>query len=157
MEGSGPEPTLREFAYPANQDSGPPTRASSGTLVLRRRWTDNQKRQLVWEGLNSGKPLAQFAKRHDIHPSVMHRWLKEFARPALAAGSQALSAFADVRIAETPLLASPATLETSAVSPPDNRACMIEIDLPSGRRIRVGADVDADALRRVVSVLENLA
>jgi transposase len=31
---------------------------------------------------------------------------------------------------------------------------MIEIELAGGRRLRVGRDVDAEALRRVISVLE---
>lgn len=34
---------------------------------------------------------------------------------------------------------------------------MIEIELAGGRRIRVGPNVDADALRRVVAVLDTPA
>ena len=44
--------------------------AVSADPVLRRCWTDEEKPQLLWDGLNSGQPLSQFAKRRQVHPSV---------------------------------------------------------------------------------------
>lgn len=57
--------------------------------VIRRRWTLEQKRHLVWEGLNSGQPLSRFARQHGITPSAAYRWLREFARPVLTASPSA--------------------------------------------------------------------
>ncbi len=115
--------------------------------VLRRRWTDEEKRQLLWDGLNSGQPLSQFAKRRQIHPSVMHRWLCTFAQPVLAAPDPSAT-FAEVRVAEAPQpLIAP-------VSPITSLGSTIEIELSGGRRMRVGPEVDTEALRRVLAVLE---
>ena len=151
---SEPEPAIREFAYAAAEDAGLTASESTVALVLRRRWTMDQKRQLVWDGLNSGKPLARFARLHGIHPSVMHRWLKELTRLILMAGPATPTMFAAVRVAEAPLLPAPEANAPVPISAPDSCQPMIEIELAGGRRIRVGSNVDADALRRVVAVLD---
>ncbi len=117
--------------------------------IVRRRWTNEQKRQLVWGGLNSGQPLARYARRHGIHPSVAHRWLRTFAKPLLAGQEDdPTTRFAEVRVAEVPR--SPAASPTLITS----LGSAIEIELSGGRRVRVGPEVDADALRRVLAVLE---
>lgn len=82
---SEPEPAVRGLSYAAQEDAGRVASKSAGALALRRRWTADQKRQLVWEGLNSGKSLARSARQHGIHPSVTHRLLKELTRPILTA------------------------------------------------------------------------
>ena len=124
-------------------------------MILRRRWTADQKRRLVWKGLNSGKPLARFARQHGIHPSVMHRWLKELTRPVLIASPGMPTTFAAVRVAEVPLLPAPEVPTPTPVAAPDGCHGVIEIEFAGGRRIRVGSNVDADALRRVIAVLDS--
>lgn len=136
------EEGLKEFSY-----ARPPGDAPEAVVlpVIRRRWTMEQKRQLVWEGLNSGQPLSRFARQHGITPSAAYRWLREFARPVLTAPPpEAEPTFAEVQVTAS---ASPMPI---AISPPS----LIEIDLVGGRRIRVGYDVDVDALRRIVMALE---
>ena len=92
---------LSEFAYaPEVQQAHEPI--TPGRPVVRRQWGDDEKRQLVWEGLNSGKSLSLFAKSRGIHPSVMHRWLCAFTRPALTETLPDMGAFAEVRVAEPP-------------------------------------------------------
>ncbi|MGI4801843.1 MAG: IS66 family insertion sequence element accessory protein TnpA [Janthinobacterium lividum] len=96
------EAGISEFSYagPLGPSAvlGDPTAA---TPIIRRRWTDEQKRQLVWDGLNSGQPLARYARRHGIHASVVHRWLRAFARPMLTApGAEPPATFAAVRVTE---------------------------------------------------------
>ena len=154
---SEPEPAVREFAHAVPEDLTPVSGGTDGPLVLRRRWTTDQKRQLVWDGLNSGKSLARFARQHGIHSSVMHRWLKELTRPILTAGSATSPMFAAVRVAEGPLLTAPEAPAPVPGAAPDTCRGMIEIVLAGDRRIRVGFNVDADALRRVVAVLDSLA
>ena len=157
-----PKLQLREFAYPLRDEEVKEASATgdlAGTLVVRRRWTAEQKRQLVWEGLNSGQSLAKFARRHGVHASVVHRWLKEFARPALMAPeAEAPAAFAAVHVADEPSIAPGLTGPAPTASPaPGFGNNLIEIELAGGRRVRVGPDVDASALRRVLAVLENPA
>ena len=156
-ESSDPKPDVREFAYAVQEDLKPAACETGGALVLRRRWTADQKRQLVWDGLNSGKPLARFARQQGIHPSVMHRWLKELTRPVLTAGPATPPMFAAVRVAEVPLLTAPEAHVPAPAAAPDTCHGMIEIVLAGDRRIRVGSNVDADALRRVIAVLDSPA
>ena len=53
-----------------------------------------------------------------------------------------------------PVLVAPDRPAVAATASPEPRADRIEIVLANGRRLIVGADVDAVALARVVSVLE---
>ena len=156
-DSSDPEPAVREFAYAVKEDLKPAAGETGGALVLRRRWTTDQKRQLIWDGLNSGKSLARFARQHGIHPSVMHRWLKELTRPILTAGAVTPQMFAAVRVAEPSLLTAPEAPAPAPISPPVSCHGLIEIVLAGDRRIRVGSNVDAEALRRVVAVLDSPA
>ena len=132
---------------------------SAATPVKRRRWTDEQKRQLVWDGLSSGQPLARYARRHGIHASLVHRWLRAFARPMLTAPqAEPPAAFAAVRIAG-PAEEQAVVLRTSPPPPPAHQAQagQIEIELLGGRRICVGHDVDIDFLQRLIVALETSA
>ncbi len=154
------EAGISEFSYAG--PSGPGVVASDLTVatpVIRRRWTEEQKRQLVWEGLNSGQPLARYARRHGIHASVVHRWLRAFARPMLTAPqAEPPATFAAVRIAE-PAEAQAIVLSALPPPPPAHPAPVgqIEIELLGGRRIRVGHDVDIGLLQRLIAALETSA
>ena len=151
---------LSEFSYAGPSGPGAvPEDLAVATPIVRRRWTEEQKRQLVWDGLNSGQPLARFARRHGIHASVVHRWLRAFARPMLTAPqAEPPATFAAVRIAE-PVEEQAVMLRASPPPPPAHQAPggQIEIELVGGRRIRVGHDVDIDLLRRLIVALETLA
>ena len=65
-----------------------------------------------------------------------------------------MTAFAEVRVAEPPPPTAPIITRGPAapISPG-----VIEIDLLSGRRIRVSGEVDPGTLRRLVAVLESPA
>lgn len=60
-----------------------------------------------------------------------------------------------MRVAEVPLLTAPEAHVPALAAAPDTCNGMIEIVLAGDRRIRVGSNVDADALRRVVAVLDS--
>lgn len=154
------EAGISEFSYA--RPSGPgavPGDPTVATPIIRRRWTDEQKRQLVWDGLNSGQPLARYARRQGIHASVVHRWLRAFARPMLTAPqAEPPATFAAVRIAE-PTEAQAIMLSASPPPSPAHQVSggQIEIELLGGRRIRVEQDVDIDLLRRLIAALETSA
>lgn len=122
------------------------------TVERRRRWSDADKRRIVEETLASGASVSAVAKRHGLYPGQVFCWRRSMRKAALgqerAPGS---SAFTPVVVQEQPhgpaqLTAAHATQRTT-----DSR---IEIILGRGRRIVVGPDVDAAALRRVLDVLE---
>ena len=56
-----------------------------------------------------------------------------------------------------PVEITPVPVQTTPVASPPRRTGLIEIVLRHGRRIRVDREVDAEALRRVLQVMESLA
>ena len=144
--GAHAEAGLEEFSYARTE--GSPPEAVAGMPVIRRRWTLDQKRQLVWEGPNSGMPLSRFARERGITPSAAYRWLREFANPVLASRPEASDpAFASVHVAAPAM--EPVRQVGSHLAPE-----MVEIELADGRRLRVGPAVDLTFLRRLVQALE---
>src|SRR5437868_4717189 len=64
----------------------------------RRRWTMAEKLRIVKESLAAGVNVAELARRHDIHPHLLHAWRKP-ARTGLLSGTPADEArFAPVAI-----------------------------------------------------------
>ncbi len=113
----------------------------------RRRWSLQDKLQIVEETLQPGVKVSEVARRHGLAPSVVFTW-RRLAREGRL--GDAGVAFMPVEIAPVPVQAIP------AVSP-SRRTGLIEIVLGHGRRIRVDREVDAEALRRVLQVVESLA
>lgn len=99
----------------------------------RRRWSAEQRSQIVEESLLPGAVVAVVARRHDVHPSLVHAWRRE-ARRSSAEGVS----FVPVTVAEK----KPATA-----------GGLIEIDLGKGVRLRVDGGVDEEALGRVLRAL----
>ncbi|GBF26859.1 hypothetical protein MnTg02_01901 [bacterium MnTg02] len=109
-------------------------------VETRRRWSRAEKLAIVEEALR-GTNVSAVARRHGIKPSLLFRWKKQYGAPA---GGEAPSpAFVPLAL---PAPASPA--------PPPEHTGSIEIDLRTGRRVRVGTRVDLAALKRIIEVLE---
>ena len=112
----------------------------------RRRWSDEQKLKIVLESLASPRQVAATARRHGISRSQLVTWRRAFqAEPA---GTPSAQTFVPAVIA--PAEAQPAEPRPEAPA----AASKMEIVLVCGRRIVVGADVNGEALARVVAVLE---
>ena len=122
----------------------------------RRRWTEDQKLRLVEETFAAGSSISRVARKYGVHTSVLFRWRRQLAGPTSGHGSAAIKAatFAPVQIVPEQLQLPPPAPDpapSTAVGP--STSGLIEIKLANGHRIRVDRDVDADALRRVLSVL----
>ena len=113
----------------------------------RRRWSLQDKRHIVEETMRPGVTVTEVARRHELAPSVVFTW-RRLAREGRL--GDAGPAFVPVEITPVPVQAIP------AASPP-RRTGLIEIILGRGRRVRVDREVDAEALRRVLQVMESLA
>jgi transposase len=50
----------------------------------RRRWTPTEKQRIVEESFAADTTVADVARRHDIHPNLLHLW-RRHAKAALAA------------------------------------------------------------------------
>ena len=121
----------------------------------RRRWRAEQKLQIVKETLAPGVITSLVARRHGISTGLLYTWRKQ----ALAG---AMAGFMPVRIVPETEPALPAPLAEDAVSSlsrvasaPDRQVGLIEIELTSGVRLRVDAEVDGRALGRVLAALRD--
>ncbi len=105
----------------------------------RRRWTDEDKAWIVAESLDPATTVSAVARRYGLHASQLFVWRQQFAAPAAHKAPD----FVPVLVAED----DPAPAEAVG---------RIEIALGPAV-IRVGADVDAAALRRVLEAVRGLA
>ena len=123
-----------------------------GGLERRRRWSQDDKARIVEETLAPGAKVTAVARRNGVAASLVFTWRRQ-ARTS----EQVVPSFAQVQIAareaeETPkLLPAGDSRGRSVVAA---RIGLIEIDLGNRRRIRVDAQVDPEALARVLDVLE---
>jgi transposase-like protein len=104
----------------------------------RTRWTPERARQVLAELEGSELPVAAFATQCGLHPQRLYRWRRRMATKARAI-TQA-PAFAEVTVRRH-----------------DREHGVregFEIELGRGRIVRVGPSFDAEALRRLLRVLE---
>jgi transposase len=106
----------------------------------RRRWTDEEKAWIVAESLDPATTVSAVARRYGLHASQLFVWRQQLAAPA----AREAPAFVPVVVAE------------DGAATPAAMAGRIEIALGPAV-VRVGADVDAGALRRVLEVVRSLA
>jgi transposase len=133
----------------------------------RRAWTVEQKLEIVAESLVAGASPIAVARRHGVGSGLLYTWRQQMVRGELGAvAKQSAPGFARVDVVPIP-----ARLETSAAAMPEpgSEAALreqagtavapkqpderIEIVLPGGVVLRVGAAVDEGALGRVLAAL----
>lgn len=130
--------------------------SGSASGARRRRWSADEKARIVAETLVPGVTMAEVAGKHAIAASLLFSWRREAS--AKEHDAAAVGALVPVHVAAP----CPTTVMQSAVAaepphrvrPTTKKTGLIEIDLGGGKRVRVDADVDADALGRVLDVLE---
>lgn len=124
-----------------------------GGVERRRRWSHDDKIRIIEETLAPGAKVTEVARRNGIAASVVFTWRRQ-ARTVEKVGP----CFAPVQIAavETGEQAAEVVPEADRqVRPvPVARTGLIEIDFGRRGRVRVDAQFDADALARVLDVLE---
>ena len=109
----------------------------------RRRWSVEQKREIAAESLEAGISPITVARRYGISSGLLYTWRRHLLEGSLGVPRQPQAKFARVEVMAVP--ADP------AASGPMNG--MIEIALPGGVSVRVDAQVDSGALRRVLAAL----
>jgi transposase len=109
----------------------------------RRRWTDEDKARIVAESLDPATTASAVAGRYGLHVSQLFTWRQQLQRSASAAQTLGRPGFVPVLLAEDR-------------APPGEAAGRMEIALGPAV-VRVGTDVDAAALRRVLEVVRSLA
>ena len=108
----------------------------------RRRWSEDEKARIVLESLAGPRLVSVVARRYNISRSLLVTWRRAFK---VGQSEASMPAFVPAIIAE------PATKAPKDVAATPSR---IEIVLRHDRRVIVDADVDPDALSRVLDVLD---
>jgi transposase len=125
----------------------------------RRRWSVDQKREIAAESLEPGVSPITVARRYGISSGLLYTWRRHLLEGSLGAAlSQSVAKFARVEVMAMPAQPEPATppdpprsaAPSGSMSHPDGT---IEIGLPDGVSVRVDAQVDSAALRRVLAAL----
>jgi len=114
----------------------------------RRYWTVEQKLGMLRDAFGSGGSVRAAIERHEISSGLLYTWRKQAMSGELTgiAPVAALPDFAEVWIA------APEQQVALLPASPDVLG-RISIELPSGIRISVDAQVDATALARVLAIL----
>jgi transposase len=109
----------------------------------RRRWSLEEKARIVAESLDPATTASAVARRYGLHASQLFVWRQQLQRRASSAETMGTPGFVPVLLAE----------DSAA---PTEAGGRMEIALGPAV-VRVGADVDAAALRRVLEVVRSLA
>ena len=114
----------------------------------RRRWTVDEKAQIVSETLESGAVVSVIARRHGLSPQQLFAWRRE-ARKRTAPTADLLPGFvpAVVDLAE-PLIATRSRKRTAAAA--------IELEI-AGVTVRVGHGARASTVAAVIRALKKFS
>ena len=125
------------------------TKSGMGITATGRRrnrsWPEALKREIVAATYAPGSSVSMVARHYDVNANQVFSWRKRYRddprAPVMPAASQ--------------LIPVVVTAEQDSVATQSSYVAeTIEIDLAGKYRVRVSSDVDAQALRRVLDVLE---
>ena len=119
----------------------------------RRRWTAEQKREIAAESLQPGVSPIMVARRYGISSGLLYTWRQQLLCGALGAVADTKPRFVRVDVVAGhphPEVRRSHNASASPTAEPDGR---IEIVLSGGAKVRVDAQVNEAALRRVLAAL----
>jgi|TARA_R100000501_G_C2590152_1_gene90431 transposase len=129
----------------------------------RRFWTVEQKLAMLRDAFGPGGSVRDAIERHEVTSGLLYTWRrnamagllidrpsKVLAQPVVEPSASFAEVSIDDPIATAPLLPSSSPSLSQFPTP----SGQIAIELPSGIKLSVDASVDAEALGRVLSVLE---
>ena len=121
----------------------------------RRRWAPEQKREIVAESYGGELTPTEVARKHGISSGQLYTWRREMLGLRSAVATRAVPRFAEVSVGgSAPPIPSPTSMPAAAAAQPaSDPVGHMEIVLPGGIVIRVDAEVDGAALRRVLTAL----
>jgi transposase len=125
----------------------------------RRRWSIEQKQEIVAESLRPETTPTEVARKYAISSGLLYSWRQQLLHAPVGPLKRSTPSFAQVEVSAEP--PKPASSDCSAVEPVGAVSAarrprfegLIEIVLPQGVTLRVDAQVDGRALRRVLGAL----
>lgn len=119
----------------------------------RRRWTAEQKREIAAESLRPGVSPIMVARRYGVSSGLLYTWRQQLLSGVLGAVADTKPRFVRVDVVAGHSRPEVATAITPLTSPTAELDGQIEIVLSSGAKVRVDAQVNEAALRRVLAAL----
>jgi transposase len=115
----------------------------------RRKWSDEVKIAIVAEALVDGVMVSDVARRHDVTPSQLFGWIRQFRDAALASiAPPQPPMFAPAVVDAAPVMTAP---------PPAPAESPAEIEISvGGATVRIWGAVDAKTLAAVLKALRVL-
>jgi transposase len=111
----------------------------------RRRWTSAEKARIVEESLAPEASVVEVARRHDIHPNLLHLW-----RRRARTGTLALVSADDAPAAEVQFAAVAVAPEERVSGAPSS---VIEIEFADGTRLRITGSAEAAIVSALMKAL----
>ncbi len=112
----------------------------------RRRWSAEEKLRVLAQSVTPGSSPTLACRMYGISTGQLSTWRKQ-VRAGDLTGFVPVSVIADAPLPEAPAApAAESEREAALVG-------LIEVELPSGVKLRIGSDVGEAALRRVLSAL----
>jgi transposase len=126
----------------------------------RRRWSEDEKLQLVEEACRPGHSVSQVARQRDINASQLFAWRRQALAKGLVSDNRPKpNAVPALTFARVNVTEDEATADASKDVRPARRrkvprgAATIEIELKDGDRVRVEGAADAALVARIVTAL----
>jgi transposase len=113
----------------------------------RRRWTASEKLRIVEGSLSAGLSVAEFARRHDVHPNLVHSWRRQARMGELSVAPDGAARFVPVAVAAEDSVALPTGNDTRPGS-------TIEVVLRNGRVLRLLEEVPPQLVRQLADALD---
>ena len=101
----------------------------------RRRWTQEEKRQIVAQTRIPGMTVAQVARRYDVNTSLVFSWRRD---PRLGEENAPEASFVPVEVM------------AGSMSTGSGPETVVEVALRNGHRVSVRGELDVEALCRLV-------
>jgi len=111
----------------------------------RRRWTSAEKARIVEESLAPEASVAAVARRHDIHPNLLHLWRRQARTEKLA-----LVRADDAAAGEVQFAAVAVTPEERGSGVPSS---VIEIEFTDGTRLRITGSAEPATVSALMKAL----
>jgi transposase len=116
----------------------------------RRRWSAAEKVGMVEESLAPGSRVTEVARRHDIHPNLLHLWRRQARTGVLSVGADTRARFVPVAVA----MGNGATVVTADAV---GVGSVIEVVLRNGRVLRLPEGITPARAVILADALEGLA
>ncbi|MGH7227371.1 MAG: IS66-like element accessory protein TnpA [Gemmataceae bacterium] len=117
----------------------------------RRRWSTEEKLRILAQSVTPGSSVSLVCRMHGISSGQLYTWRKQFRTGELT-GFAPVTVVAETREMVLPAPA-PAPDTVSPIPAAPIRTSAIEVELPSGVKLRLTSDVEEALLRRVLSAL----